>query len=168
MITPPDETVSTRVYSFSHLLSATIPVTVAAISGSLVTRPRIPTWYAGLAKPAFTPPNGVFAPVWAILFAMMAFSVWRILTLPRHSPNRSQALAWFFIQLGLNAAWSWAFFGLRSPAAGAGTVILLLATLLATINLFWRTDRLAGALLVPYAFWVGYASYLNFAIWQLN
>lgn len=163
-----DEPYRLRVNLLGQALAAALPVAATAMSAALATRSRVATWYTALEKPSFTPPNGVFAPVWTVLFAMMGYAVWRIIKLPRSVPERKSALAWFYIQLVLNAGWSWAFFGLTSPAAGAGTIVALLAALLATINLFWRIDRVAAALLVPYAFWVGYATYLTFGVWRLN
>jgi tryptophan-rich sensory protein len=153
---------------FSRLLAAGLPVLMAAALGSLATLPNIPTWYAGLAKPWFTPPNGVFSPVWTILYALMASSVWRILTLPDRAPGRDGALRAFFVQLALNAAWSWAFFWLHSPLAGLVVIAGLLAMILVTVRRFWSLDRLAAALLVPYAVWVAFATVLNAAIWHLN
>ena len=88
---------------------AVIVVAAASVAGQLGTYPNLAPWYAGLAKPSFNPPNWIFAPVWTTLFVLMAFSVWRILRLPRTS-TRGTALALFFIQLALNAAWSWMFF----------------------------------------------------------
>jgi len=144
-----------------------LPVVLAAALGSAATLPAIPSWYAGLIKPAFTPPNGVFSPVWTILYAAMAYAAWRILSLDA-GPARRQALIAFFVQLVLNTAWSWAFFGARSPLAGLVVIVALLAAIATTIRLFWRLDRLAAWLLVPYAAWVAYATALNAAIWQLN
>ena len=144
------------------------PVMAAAALGSLVTTPNIPTWYAGLAKPSFTPPNRAFGPVWGLLYLGMMIAAWRLLSLAPWQRGRGAALAAFFVQLALNAAWSWAFFGLRSPLAGLLVIVPLLAGILVTIRLAWPLDRLASALLVPYAAWVAYATALNFAIWRLN
>ena len=96
---------------------AVIVVAAASVAGQLATYPNLAPWYAGLAKPSFNPPNWIFAPVWTTLFVLMAFSVWRILRLPQTSA-RGTALALFFIQLALNAAWSWMFFAAHSPAPG--------------------------------------------------
>jgi tryptophan-rich sensory protein len=155
-------------HRFARALIAVAPVAAAAFLGNLATLPNIPTWYAGLAKPGFTPPNGVFGPVWTVLYALMAYAAWRILSRPKETPGRGAAVAAFFVQLALNAAWSWAFFWLRSPAAGLLVILPLLATIVATIRLFWPLDRLAAALLVPYAAWVAFATALNAAIWRLN
>jgi tryptophan-rich sensory protein len=149
-------------------LLAILPVLAAAILGSVATTPNIPVWYEGLEKPGFTPPNWVFAPVWTVLYLMMAYAAWRVMSVPADFPGRSAALAVFFVQLALNAAWSWAFFGFHSPLAGLIVIVALLAMILATIRLFWHLDRVAAWLLVPYALWVTYALALNFAVWRLN
>jgi translocator protein len=147
---------------------AILPVVAAAVLGSIATTPNIPIWYEGLAKPGFTPPNWVFAPVWTLLYLMMAYAVWRVLSVPADFPGRSTAITVFFVQLALNAAWSWAFFGFHNPLAGLMVIGALLLMILATIRLFWHLDRIAAWLLVPYLAWVTYASALNFAIWRLN
>jgi len=143
------------------------PVLLASGLASLATLPNIPTWYASLARPAFTPPNWVFGPVWTILYAMMAAAAWRIPEKPP-GPIRSRALAAFFGQLALNAARSFALFGAHSPFGGLIVIVPLLVMILVTIALFRPLDRLAARLLVPYAAWVAYAAVLNAAIWRLN
>ena len=151
-----------------RFLAAVGPVALVAVSASLVTRPNIPDWYAGLAKPAFTPPNWLFPVAWTLLYAMMALAVWRILALPGNRPGRRAAVAAFFAQLALNGLWSFAFFGARSPLAGLVVILALIAAILATMRLFWRLDRVAALLLAPYLAWVAYATVLNGAIWRLN
>jgi len=146
---------------------AILPILAAAVLGNVATLPNIPTWYAGLAKPGFTPPNGVFGPVWTVLYALMAYAVWRVLSLPA-TRGRGRALVAFFVQLALNAAWSWAFFGAHSPLAGLWVILPLLLMIIETIRRFWPLDRLAAVLLMPYAAWVGFATALNAAIWRLN
>ncbi len=149
-------------------LAAVGPVVVAAVAGSLATTPEIPGWYAGLVKPAFNPPNWVFGPVWTVLFAVMAYAAWRILSIRPGTPGRRGALAWFYGQLVLNAGWSVAFFGMNSPASGLVVVAALFGAILATMDRFRRLDPPAAWLLVPYAAWVAYAGVLNGAIWRLN
>jgi tryptophan-rich sensory protein len=81
---------------------AMIPVIVASGIGQIATYPNLAPWYAGLVKPAFNPPNWVFAPVWTTLYALMAFAVWRVLRLRRRTPERRLGLILFFAQLVLN------------------------------------------------------------------
>ena len=141
---------------------------VVAVSASLVTQPNIPTWYATLQKPGFTPPNWAFPVAWTLLYAMMAYALWRILSLPKTQPGRTGAIVAFFVQLALNGLWSFAFFGGQSPLAGLVVIAALIVAILATIRAFWRLDRTAALLLVPYLAWVSYATLLNGTIWRLN
>jgi benzodiazapine receptor len=151
----------------ARLAAAILPVVAASLLGGWVTRPKIPTWYAGLAKPAFTPPNAAFAPVWTLLFGLMAYALWRILARPA-GPARARAVAAFFGQLALNVAWSFAFFGLESPGLALAVIAALLAAILATIRLFRPLDRVAAWLLAPYAAWVAYAAAVNLGVLILN
>jgi len=148
--------------------AAILPVLAVAALASAATEPNIPTWYEGLAKPGFTPPNWVFAPVWSVLYLAMAAAAWRILSLPDKGPQRRAALTTFYIQLALNAAWSFAFFAAHSPLAGLLVIVGLFAAILWTIRLFAPLDRPSAWLLVPYGAWVAFAFALNAAIWRLN
>jgi tryptophan-rich sensory protein len=151
-----------------RFLVAVLPVVAVAVSASLITQPNIPAWYVGLQKPGFTPPNWAFPLAWTILYALMAYSLWRILSLPENRPGRRAAIVAFFVQLILNGAWSFAFFGGKSPLAGLVVIAALIVAILATIRTFWRLDRTAALLLVPYLAWVAYATLLNGTIWRLN
>jgi tryptophan-rich sensory protein len=151
-----------------RFLLAVLPVIAVAVSASLVTQPNIPTWYATLLKPGFTPPNWAFPVAWTLLYAMMAYALWRILSLPKAQPGRTGAIVAFFVQLALNGLWSFAFFGGQSPLAGLVVIAALIVAILATIRTFWRLDRVAALLLVPYLAWVAYAALLNGTIWRLN
>jgi translocator protein len=142
-------------------------VAVIAAVGSWVTLPKIPTWYAGLVKPSFTPPNAVFGPVWTILYVAMAVSAWRVSIAPP-SAQRQRALALFVLQLIANAAWSPVFFGFEAPRLGLAVILVLLVGVVATVSAVRRVESLAAWLLVPYLAWVGYASALNAAVAALN
>lgn len=149
------------------VLAAIIVFSASAIGG-YATFPSIPTWYAGLAKPAFNPPNWIFGPVWTILYILMAIAFWRILIRPAGTEGKTGAVTAFVIQMALNAFWSIAFFGLRSPLFGLATIALLLSAIVITIALFARIDRGAAWLMAPYLLWVSFASVLNGAIFWLN
>ncbi|MBF9232774.1 TspO/MBR family protein [Microvirga alba] len=164
----PSATGSEPTPPLQRFLIAVLPVALVSFLGSLATMPNIPTWYAGLVKPGFTPPNWLFAPVWTLLYAMMAYALWRILALPKSTPDRAAAITTFFVQLALNSLWSWAFFGARSPLAGLVVILALIVAIVATIRAFWPLDRTAALLLVPYLAWVGYATALTGAVWYLN
>ncbi|MGE5441497.1 MAG: TspO/MBR family protein [Bacteroidota bacterium] len=147
---------------------AVLPVVAASFLGQLATYPNLAPWYEGLGKPSFNPPNWVFAPVWTALYALMAYAAWRVLKLPRATPERSAALTLFFVQLALNAAWPWLFFGFNSPLAGLLNIVPQWLVIVATIDRLRLLDRIATWCLVPLAAWVAFASVLNFEIWRLN
>ena len=131
-------------------------------AGALFTAGSVQEWYPVLQKPAWTPPSWLFGPVWTILYMMMAVAAWLVWRRRESVPVRG-ALGLFFIQLGINAAWSPLFFGLQNPLAGLLDIVLLV-----TIISFRKISFTAAALLVPYWLWVSYATVLNFAIWNLN
>jgi benzodiazapine receptor len=152
----------------SKLVISIVACLAAGAIGSVFTRNAIPTWYATQAKPPFTPPNWLFAPVWTLLYILMgvaAFLVWR-----NGLKNRQvrMALTVFLIQLVLNVLWSVAFFGLESPMYGLIVISILWVAILVTIVLFFRISRGASFLMWPYLLWVSFAAVLNSSIWLLN
>lgn len=149
-----------------NAIIALTPVVAAAVLANLATMPNIPTWYAGLVKPSFNPPNWVFGPVWTILYALMAYAFFRVLQ--SRAPGRATAVTLFLLQITLNALWSWAFFASHSPLAGLIVIVALLILLVATTIAFWKVDRTAGVLLLPYLAWVGFATLLTWEIFRLN
>jgi tryptophan-rich sensory protein len=158
-----------RFGALSTVAVALMPVIAASLLGQMATTPNIPTWYAGLEKPGFTPPNWVFAPVWTSLYLLMALAAWRLLRLPPGArPGRGAALALFYAQLALNVAWSWMFFAAQSPFLGLVNIVPQWFVILAAIAAAWRVDRIAGVALLPLLVWVGYAAALNFEVWRLN
>ncbi len=140
---------------------------LAALVGNLFTVPNISTWYASLNKPSFSPPNWLFGPAWTILYVLMAvaaFLVWK----KGEEPKIKSSLCFYFAQLLLNTAWSIAFFGLQNPFLGFVVIVILWLLILITLVKFWKIERLAGILFIPYILWVSFAAILNFAVWQLN
>lgn len=124
-------------------------------------------WYATLTKPAWNPPAAVFAPVWTVLYASMGVAAWLVWRRAGFVGARA-ALAAFGVQLVLNALWSYLFFGLHRPGVALADIGALWIVIVVVAVLFWRVDWRAGALMVPYLAWVGFASCLNFVLWRLN
>ena len=149
-------------------LIAIVTVIAAGAIGNLATIPNIPGWYAELVKPSFNPPNWIFGPVWSALYLMMAVAFWRILSGDPTQQGRQRAIMLFVAQMAFNAGWSVAFFGMHNPALALGVIAILETLIVLTIMTFLKIDRLAGALLIPYALWVAFATALNIAIVQLN
>ena len=154
-----------RDFGFAGLAIAVLAAT--SIAGQIATYPNLAPWYADLQKPAFNPPNWVFAPVWTSIYALMAFAFWRVLRQPETGDKRV-ALVLFAALLVLNAAWSWMFFAAHSPVLGLVNIVPQLAVIVVTIAAFARVDRVAAWCLVPLAAWVAFAAALNFSIWRLN
>ena len=149
------------------VLVVLVCVSVGYLSGT-VTRDSITTWYPTLVKPVFNPPNWIFAPVWTLLYIMMGIAaglVWN-----RYSENSlvQKALGFFAIQLGLNALWSYLFFGLHNPLLALIEIVLLWLMIFETYNQFKKIDKVAGLLMLPYLAWVSFATILNASIWWLN
>ena len=136
--------------------------------GAIFTTPAIPIWYAGLKKPAFTPPNSVFGPVWITLYLLMGVAVFLVWREGLNQEGVMVAFTVFWIQLVLNVLWSAIFFGLKSPLGGMALIFLLWIAILVTIIMFFGVSPTAGGLLIPYIVWVSIAANLNIQIWRLN
>lgn len=133
-----------------------------AFMGGLIGVSTLPgEWYAGLQKPAFTPPNWVFGPVWAVLYVLIGWVG------ARKWLYGGSVLLWW-AQLGLNFIWSPVFFGLHMPEAALVIIALMWILIAVFIRREWQRDRLSARLFVPYLAWVTLASALNTGIVALN
>ena len=141
---------------------------LAGFIGSLFTTPNIATWYAGIQKPAFNPPNWIFGPVWITLYVMMGIAAFLIWNKGWNVVGVKMALAIFLVQLILNSFWSIAFFGMHSPLTGFVVIVILWVAILVTMFSFFKMSTVAGWLLVPYILWVSFATVLNWSILILN
>lgn len=164
---------------------------LAGVIGAIFITPSIPTWYAGLAKPALNPAAWVFGPVWMALYALMGISLYLVwqnnfkvknyLFVPKRKAwnswserfwvgdlQKQNIIAVFFLQLTLNALWSYIFFGLRQPGLAFFELLALWWAILYTIINFYRVSKPAAWLLLPYIAWVSFGIYLNYSIWILN
>lgn len=124
-------------------------------------------WYASLNKPSWNPPNWIFAPVWTVLYLLMATAawlVWRRLGFGGAWP----ALGLFIVQLVLNALWSYLFFGLHRLDLAFYDIMALWMSIFAVMVLFWRVNFAGAVIMLPYLAWVSFAAFLNFALWRLN
>jgi benzodiazapine receptor len=126
-----------------------------------------PEFYRQLDRPVWAPPAWLFGPVWTVLYAMQAVAAWLVWR-DRGFSGAPVALGLFLVQLAVNALWSWLFFAWRQGVLAFGEVLILEALIVATFVAFWRVRPLAALLLVPYALWVGFATFLTFSVWQRN
>ena len=141
---------------------------VAAGLGGIATAAGVSDWYPTIAKPSWTPPSWLFGPVWTLLYAAMAVAAWTVWKKAGGFAPARVPLTLHLVQLALNGAWSWLFFGMRRPDLAAVEILVLWFAIVAVTMAFAQRSRLAGALLVPYLLWVSFASALNIAIWRLN
>jgi len=164
-----------RLNNFSKLIITIGVSELAGVIGSVFTVSAIPVWYAGLAKPALNPPGWVFGPVWTALYALMGISlflIWKqhsnILQNVRMLWVWKMGVAAFFVQLFLNAIWSIIFFGLHDPFWAFIDIVALWFAIVWTLAVFYKISKPAAYILLPYLFWVSFASYLNYSILILN
>jgi len=136
---------------------------------SVVTRSSVETWYPTLVKPPFNPPNWAFAPAWTTLYVLMGIAggmVWQ--KIEEQPEEVRKALRFFWIQLALNALWSYLFFGLKNPLLALVEIFLLWLMIYETYIKFSKINKAAGYLFIPYILWVSFALVLNASIWWLN
>ncbi|MBU0732470.1 tryptophan-rich sensory protein [Patescibacteria group bacterium] len=152
---------------FGQALLAILICQVAGGIGAIATYPNIATWYDTLIEPVFAPPNWLFGPAWVLLYTLMGialFLVWE-----KRQDNRfGAAIIFFFTQLYFNALWSHIFFGWHNLGLAYLEILLLLGLIIITTIFFFKIDKAAGWLMVPYIVWVTFASFLNLAFWYLN
>jgi tryptophan-rich sensory protein len=121
-------------------------------------------FYAALQKPDWTPPNNWFAPVWTVLYVMIALAGWIAWRAQGFGP-----LLWLWLlQLILNGAWSYLMFGEKQITSALVDIAALWLAILTFIVVAWPVRRSAALLFVPYLLWVSFAAALNFEIWRLN
>lgn len=136
---------------------------------SVVSRDETDPWFDNLIKPSFNPPDWVFSPVWTTLYILMGLAaglVWDKIETQRETVRK--ALTFFWIQLGLNALWSYLFFGLHNPLLALIEIVILWLMIYETFVQFNKVNRVASYLLLPYLAWVTFATVLNASIWWLN
>lgn len=152
-----------KLKSFGKLILAIIISQSAGLIGTFFTFSAIPNWHNFLDKPAFAPPNWVFGPVWTILYTLIGVSLY-LIWINKKKPS----LKLFWFHLFLNAIWSPVFFGLKNLPLAFLIILTMVITLTLIIRNFYRANKLAGIILVPYLLWISFASVLNYSIWRLN
>jgi tryptophan-rich sensory protein len=124
-------------------------------------------WFDALQKPAAMPPGWVFPLAWSLLYILLGLALALILR-RTGGTNRTLALMLFAAQMVLNYSWSPVFFGFHQPQAALVIIVAMLVLSVAAAALFAQIDKKAGALMMPYLAWLGFASFLNYEIIRLN
>ncbi len=137
---------------------------ISSISG-WVTAHNVNDWYATLIQPSYSPPNWVFGPVWTVLYIMIGIAGGLLWVQRKSHP---WAFRWYIVQLIINFAWSFVFFGAELIGWALLDICLLWASILITIICAYRANRWAAFLLMPYFMWVSFAVTLNASLFYLN
>ena len=160
-------TAKSKFQFFPFLINLAIPILIGVI-GSLFTQQSVSTWYLTLDKPSFNPPSWVFGPVWTTIYIMIgisAYLVWKKRAQIAHVPRTA---AIYFIQLVLNLLWSFLFFYAHKLGASVFEIVALLVAVIINARVFYKIDKTAGLLFIPYILWVSFATLLTYSIYNLN
>lgn len=122
-------------------------------------------WYLALQKPVFNPPGWVFMPVWSFLYVLMGVAAFLVYDSKK---DNKVALVLFFVQLFFNALWSFLFFGLKSIFLAFLGIVVLWVLIVLTVYYFYKVERKAAYIMLPYLAWVSFAIVLNFSLLVLN
>jgi tryptophan-rich sensory protein len=154
--------------NWKKLLISILICEFAGVVGSLFTTSAIKNWYIFLIKPTFAPPNWLFGPVWVTLYVMMGISLYLVWIKGLEKKEVKKAFNLFLVHLVFNAFWSIIFFGFRSILGGLIEISILVVLVLIIINKFYKIDKVASYLLIPYLLWGIFATFLNYNIFILN
>ena len=144
-----------------------IPLTIG-FAGSLLTTPSVKTWYTTINKPSFNPPNSVFGPVWSSIFVLIGIALYLVWRERKNVSGYGWSILVYFLQLILNLMWSYLFFYQHHIGFALIEIFILLIAIIANAFIFYRINKTAGLLFIPYILWVSFASYLTYSIFILN
>jgi benzodiazapine receptor len=156
-----------RFNPIAFVVNIFIPLAIGAL-GAYFTASSVKTWYVTLAKPSFNPPDAIFAPVWTCLYILIgtaAYLVWQKRQTVKQLPR---TISIYFIQLILNLMWSFIFFYTHQIGIALFEIILLLIVIIINAITFYKIDKTAGLLFIPYILWVSFATLLTYNIFILN
>ncbi|MEP6833937.1 MAG: TspO/MBR family protein [Gemmatimonas sp.] len=148
-------------------LVALVAITAVAAAIGSIASIQAPEFYLALNRPSWAPPPNLFGPVWSALYLLMAIGAWIVVRVEGWE-RAKPAMMLYGAQLACNALWTWLFFYWHSGAAAFVDILALCALVVATIVVFGRAHKLAGALLLPYLAWVSFATALTWAVWHAN
>lgn len=151
----------------AFVVNIAIPLAIGAL-GAFFTASSVKTWYVALAKPSFNPPNQIFAPVWTSLYIIMGISAYLVWQKRKQILNFPRTIAIYLIQLILNLMWSFIFFYAHQIGVALFEIIALLIAVIINALMFYKIDKTAGLLFIPYILWVSFATVLTYNIFILN
>ena len=143
------------------LSSIAIPNVGGFLSSLSISMKTLNEWYDTLELPSWRPPNWLFAPAWLVLYSLIGVASYLVWRTNKHDPFVGLVLLFYVLHLILNYLWSIFFFGLRDPQLGLFMIWVVNITALITAVLFYRVNKTAGLLFLPYLLWLAYATALN-------
>jgi len=151
----------------AFIINIAITLSIGALGG-WATATSVETWYKTINKPSFNPPDWLFGPVWTSLYILIGIAAYLVWTKRDTIPHFPRTVAIYLIQLILNLAWSFIFFYLHEIGFALAEIILLLIIIVINALMFYKIDKWAGLLFIPYILWVSFASILTYNIFILN
>jgi len=151
----------------AFILNIAFTLAIGAL-GAWATATSVKTWYVTLNKPSFNPPNQLFAPVWTSLYVLIGISAYLVWIKKDQIKHFPRTVAIYLIQLILNLAWSFVFFYLHEIGMALFEILILLICILFNAYTFYKIDKWAGFLFIPYILWVSFATILTYNIFILN
>nr|WP_121273662.1 TspO/MBR family protein [Pedobacter schmidteae] len=151
----------------AFIVNIAIPLAIGAV-GAFFTASSVKTWYVTLAKPSFNPPNTIFAPVWTALYIIMGISAYLVWQKRHTIKHLSRTIAIYLMQLVLNLMWSFIFFYAHQIGVALIEIVFLLFIIILNAVTFYKIDKAAGLLYIPYILWVSFATVLTYNIFILN
>jgi benzodiazapine receptor len=151
----------------AFIINLAIPLLFGAL-GAFMTATSVDTWYRTINKPSFNPPDGVFGPVWSLLYILMGISAYLVWQKKAHIQHFPRTVAIYLIQLMLNLLWSFLFFYAHEIGMALIEIVLLWITIAINAWVFYKIDKTSGLLFIPYLLWVSYATVLTYNIFVLN
>lgn len=155
----------------NFLISVLIPLLVGVTSSlisTLLSGQSLAVYYSQLIKPGFAPPSYVFPIVWTLLFILMGISAYIIMKKGYELPKVIDAMFYYKLQLGLAFLWSILFFGFDLRLTALIDLAILIIIVIIMIIKFYKLDKRATYLNIPYLVWISYALLLNYYIWIIN
>lgn len=143
-----------------------VPLIIGGLGG-IATASGVDTWYNTIQRPSFNPPNYLFGPVWTFLYILMGISFYMILQ-ATPGKDKARAIIIFCVQLALNSIWSFLFFSFHWLGIAFIEILMILISILTMIILFYKINKSAALLQIPYLLWVSFATVLNGSFWLLN
>ncbi len=150
----------------SYIIATIIPLITGGLS-ALFTMGNMDL-YETIERPPLSPPAILFPIVWTVLYTLMGISSGIIYNSKGSTVAKNNALGLYGFQLFINFFWSIVFFNARAFLWAFVLIVVLWISILVMIIKFYKINKTAGLLQIPYLLWVFFAAYLTLSIYLLN